>query len=238
MKSCKLRSNPYAQISKNSVEAKNQLKDSPLVRFDNPSGRGVRIMIVGNSITRHGPAPAIEWYGDYGMAASDREHDFVSLTEREVRSIYPDAAFCICQVAEWERQYKVGERLLEKFESARDFCADIIVLRFVENIKLHDEPYDPCIFRRELSRLVGFIDKTGSAKIIVTTGFWRHPADAELRAYASEGGYPLIELGDLGERDEYKAMGLFKHEGVANHPSDVGMAAIAERITPTIKQYL
>ena len=46
----------------------------------------------------------------------------------------------------------------------------------------------------------------------------------------------LVELGDLGEQDEMKAIGLFAHKGVANHPGDAGMAAMAERIYDAIKR--
>ena len=68
------------------------------------------------------------------------------------------------------------------------------------------------------------------AELIVTTGFWKHPADECIRAFASNLGIPAVELSALGELREMKAIGLFEHSGVANHPGDTGMQAIADRI--------
>ena len=44
----------------------------------------------------------------------------------------------------------------------------------------------------------------------------------------------LVELGDLGEDSTMRADGLFEHKGVAMHPGDRGMAAIAKRIFSVI----
>ena len=59
-----------------------------------------------------------------------------------------------------------------------------------------------------------------------------------IREYAKENNLPCVELGDLGELDEMKAIGLFTHEGVANHPGDKGMKKIAERIFEEVKKIL
>jgi hypothetical protein len=37
------------------------------------------LVVVGNSITRHGPAPSIDWSGDWGMAAPSSDKDFSHL---------------------------------------------------------------------------------------------------------------------------------------------------------------
>ena len=224
------------QMDKNTVPAKDQLKDQNCIRFFNTAGTGKRILFVGNSITLHGYRPEIGWYGRWGMAASAEEKDYVHLTMKNVTAIDPDAAFCICQVADWERNFRHGEEVLEQFAYARAFEADIILLRMVENCPKKEYEYD--LFLQQLDKLVRYLDSTGKAKVIVTTGFWKHPADEALRAWAKANNAPLCELGHLGEQDEMKAIGLFEHSGVANHPGDAGMQAIADAIWKELRPML
>ena len=225
----------YVQLSKNTVSSEAQLRESDCVRFDSLNGRGIRVMFVGNSITLHGILPEIGWYNEFGMAASAKEKDYVHLLEKNIKEIDPEAVFCICQVASWESGYKNGSEKLSLYDEARRFCADVIVLRFIENVKKED--YDSDVFMRELDRLVMHLDGSGKAKMVITTGFWRHPGDGEIRAYAKEKGIPCVELGDLGEDDQMKAKGLFEHKGVANHPGDKGMKAIADRIMAVLIEH-
>ena len=170
------------------------------------------------------------------MAASSEENDYVHILINEINKKEPDTRYCICQVAEWEREYKDGESKHHIFESARDFEADVIVMRFVENCPKDD--FDPEIFKKELNSLLSFLDKSKNAKIIMTTGFWKHPGDDAIIEYAKENNLPCVELGDLGELDEMKAVGLFEHDGVANHPGDLGMKKIAERIFEELKKII
>ena len=227
---------PYAQMDKNNVSSKGQLKESRLVKFDFCEHGGKRIMFVGNSITLHGVLPEIGWHWAHGMAASSKEKDYVHLVEQEVLKKAPDAAFCICQVANWEREYKNGQSVHPLYSAARDFGADIIVIRCVENCP--KDGLAPETFKSELDALIRYLDKEGKASVIITTGFWHHPLDASLCQYAEENGLPCITLGDLGEDDAMKALGLFAHDGVANHPGDLGMKRIAERISEVLLEYV
>lgn len=226
----------YSELKKNTVNAKNQLKDSPCVRFENVDGSGKRIMFVGNSITLHTVSHSIGWHNEWGMAASEKEKDYVHIAMNEVSKIAPDSQFCICQIAEWEREYKNGKSKHCLYESAREFNADIIIMRAIENCP--NEDFEGKIFKNELDVLLSFLNKSQKAKIILTTGFWRHPGDLIIREYAKENNLPCIELGDLGQRDDMKAIGLFEHSGVANHPGDLGMKTIAERILKELRKII
>ena len=227
---------PYAQMAKNTVDSQGQLKESECVRFDNANGKGKRIMFVGNSITLHGIRPEVGWYNTWGMAASDKEKDYVHLIKSNVRKIHGDASFCICQVADWEANYQNGADMLSRYNAARDFGADVIILRFVENVK--KDGYNSEIFKHQLRTLIKHLDSKGDAKFVFTTGFWKHPADDDLRDLAKEFNAPCVDLSDLGDDDKMKAIGLFDHRGVANHPGDLGMKAIAERIFAELKKYV
>lgn len=221
------------QIDKNDVPAAAQLHELSHISFVNPEGNGLRVLVVGNSITLHEKKPEIGWHESHGMAASAKERDYVHLLMGKIATAYPDAAFCIAQVAQWEQQYANGSAVLPQYTLARDFGADVIIMRCIENC--HNRTLDPMVLKREYSKLVDFLKSNPAAKVILTTGFWKHYGDGVIRAIGEERGYPVVELGDLGELDEMKAIGLFEHKGVANHPGDKGMQVIADRIWEVIR---
>ena len=226
----------YSQMDKNTVSSKNQLEQSEYVRFMNLGGKGKRIMFVGNSITLHGVYPDIGWLNDWGMAASSLENDYVHILMKKVNEFEPEAQFCICQVSEWETEYKNGESKYYIYENAREFEPDIIIMRFVENCKR--DGFESEVFKKGMDKLLKFLNKSGKAKIIMTTGFWKHPGNKVIAEYSKEMNLPFVNLEDLGEKDEMKAIGLFEHEGIANHPGDLGMKTIAERIFVELERFI
>lgn len=229
-------SSEYEQLDKNTVKATNQLKETDYVRFTNENGKGKRVMFVGNSITLHGKRPEIGWLNEWGMAASSKENDYAHRLMKKISENDPDAAFCICQVSAWERKYKDGRELYNLFENARNFEADIIVMRFVENCPRQD--FEKQIFKAEAKSLLQYLNPTGNAEIILTTSFWHHPGDEAIIELAQEEGLTLATLFDLGDNEEMKAIGKFEHTGVANHPGDLGMKHIADRIFNKLKMFL
>lgn len=217
-----------AQIDKNTVESKNQLRGNGCVTFINRENKGLKILFVGNSITRHDVKESIGWFGNYGMAASSEDKDYVHLLASKVSHKHPDAAFCVCQGAEWERSHQKNEENLEMFEAAKDFGADIIVFRLIENCPGQDLNAE--LFIEKFNELIDYLSEKNPAKIIITSSFWKHFGDSLLEQIAKMRDCAFVYLGDLGEDESMMAIGKFEHSGVAAHPGDKGMQTIADRI--------
>jgi len=196
-----------------------------------------RILFVGNSITLHGVKPEIGWHWLWGMAASAKEKDYVHQTVRMVREIRPDAGYMIVQLANWERNYWKNEQVLDQMGAAREYDADIVVIRIGENIREQDLAEHELIPAFE--QMIDYFNPSGRAKVIVTSLFWPNPAKEEaIRTAARNQGAEWVDLSHLGMLDEMKAIGLFEHAGVAAHPGDSGMLRIAESIFEIMKPML
>lgn len=220
------------QIDKNTVSSIDQVPDH--MQFENKGGKGKRILFLGNSITRHAVKKEIGWFHDWGMAASAKEKDYVHLVISKIQKDDPDAVFCICQGSVWECAYAKGSTVHEKFEAARAFDADIIIMRLIENCPR--ENFDKGLFKKEYLKLIQYLNPKGKAKAILTSSFWKREGDEQIAEVAAENDMKFIYLGDLGERAEMRADGLFEHSGVAAHPGDLGMQKIAELILEKLEE--
>ena len=67
--------------------------------------------------------------------------------------------------------------------------------------------------------------------IALRSPFWRNAAKARCtEEAAAEVGAIYVDAESLGDANENKALGLFTHTGVANHPGDLGMRRLADLI--------
>ena len=213
-------------LIKNDVPASGQLKDGDSVSFNLKEGADLKITFLGNSITRHGVAEDLGWRGDWGMAASARQNDYVhrlvSLFEESGKRV----SYCIANLSEWERS---GDAALfeTRYASALNFNADLVIVRLGENANLTQRLKE---FKRRYAQLVKRFTANG-ARAVCTDLFWEYqPFDSFVEEFARAGGYAFVRLHDLGRQDKMKAVGKFSHAGVAAHPGDCGMAEIAKRI--------
>lgn len=221
----------------NTVKAAGQLEKKDFITIDETVPGALKILFVGNSITRHGYKADIGWPYDHGMAASCPEKDYFHLTMARVRALHPDASSCLTQAALWERHF-YEDGILEEFAEARAYAADILIYRLGENVDVKDlETHDYTAALREFLRYL--TAENPRCKIIFTTNFWiKVPVDNAVYTIAKEYGATVHDLGMLGEDDRNKAIGLFEHSGVAAHPGDIGMQAIADEIWSELKNLL
>ena len=189
-------------------------------------------MFLGNSITRHAPAPELGWHGDWGMAASARHNDYVHRLIDMLNSIGVRCGYCIANLSEWERSCDMS-LLQSKYKSAFDYHADIVVIRLGENARLSEEIEQ---FEESYAHLAGNLAAKGRV-VICTDLFWENTVfDRFVRKLAEENNYGFVEIHDLGNDEAMKAVGRFENVGVAVHPGDRGMEQIARRLFESIMQ--
>jgi hypothetical protein len=183
-----------------------------------------RILFVGNSITWHPIKEEIGWLNEWGMAATSEENDYVHLAMKYVHKQWPDAQHKIAWAVAWERAYWDAIHLVA-FREFLNFRPDIIVVKINENVSYENNEEHP--YEQHYEKLLDYLNPNDRARMILCTGFWKMGIiDDAVRRVAAKRKLPLVELNHL-DKDEMKAIGLFTHTGVANHPGDMGMAAIA-----------
>ncbi len=191
----------------------------------------MRFLFVGNSITTAPVNSAIGWDRTCGMAASCAEKDYVHMAMERITRRFPESTFEILDASEYEKNYNSFD--LTEYEPYRDFEADVIVMRIIENVNPDDIAQNS--FGRHYERIINYLNKRG-AIIICTGSFWRNDdGDAIIKRISVRNGYTFIPLSQL-DTPEYRADGEFIDPGVAAHPSDEGMQEIAALIAEEVER--
>ena len=200
--------------------------------------RVAKILFLGNSITLHGPAEQIGWSGNWGMAASAAEKDYVHLLVARVKNATRgEPQVMVRNLADFERQYATYD-LGAGLKEALDFQADVIIIALGENVPALSTSEAQTAYRLAFVKLLKTLRQRGRPAIFVRSTFWAEPIRNQLMAQAcQESGDVFIELKDL-DKDEgnfARAERKFEHAGVAAHPGDKGMQAIADGIWQAIE---
>lgn len=202
--------------------------------FPRGGGNGIRVLFVGNSITKHAPKPEIGWTRDCGMAASCLEKDYVHLTVEKIKQYDPQVNFSILQVANFERNFETFD-IQKLYKPAIDYKADIIIMFFGTNVdKKYSEIENPEIkFGDKYEELRNALNSHGAATVIHGQCFYiRSVINAEKKAVTERLGDTYVELGDIVTREDT--------HGDFNHPGDKGMQEISDlffnAIEPTLKR--
>lgn len=182
-----------------------------------------RVLFVGNSITKHAPKPDIGWTRDCGMAASCLENDYVHIFGREYTKKHPGASYGILQAANFERGFADFD-IEGRYRDAIEWAPDVVIMFFGANVSHeYDAAEAPEVrFGDRYEALRNALGQ-GGARFYHAEGFYLRPKlTEERRAVCDKYGDVWIGMGGINDLPE--AHGQF------NHPGDLGMRLIAERM--------
>lgn len=186
----------------------------------------MKILFLGNSITRHEPKTDIGWDGDYGMAASRPENDYVHALCRRLEEKGKHVIFKAENIAFFERD--PSAQTVESAATFQDFNADAVIIRIGENVP--DEKAED--FEKFMPSL---IESFSDSRVFVVSSFWKKETVENItEKSALKAGAHFVSLKSV-QGEEYQAIGEYEHGGVAAHPSDRGMSAIADLILEAIE---
>lgn len=202
----------------------------------------VSYLAIGNSLTIH-PVMENVWWGEWGMAATTKENDYVHLVDAHLSETY-DVTTTAYNFTDWETSTDRAS-MLPALDPYLSSDLDLITIQLGENITdglttLNDD----------YTTLVSYIEeKCPNAQIMILDEFcWPKPEiQAAQKQAADTFGLSYLDLSAI-RTDAYRA-GLGTNvmgddgnlhaitEGtVAEHPNDKGMRYIANQIIANLSQ--
>jgi len=202
-------------------------------------GKGERILFVGNSITLHGPVKNSGWTGNnWGMAASAEEKDYVHLVVDAVSKLRGGKPeFRVVNISDFERSYE-GFDIAAKLHEYTAFKADTVIVAIGENVPALKTEEGTGKFKESVGQLLKLLKGEGRSDLYVRSCFWPNATkDAVLKEACTAAGGVFVDISLLSKDEENYARSerQFASQGVAMHPGDKGMRAIADAISAAIE---
>lgn len=190
------------------------------------------ILHLGNSIAKH-PLTSY-WWGSWGMAASELSKDYVHRFLTKMQALKPAATTSVLNIAGWEVAPSTWDKTqLDSYLSGKD----LIIIRLGENATYNVN------YKSEYSSLITYIkSKNPTAKIIIGGVFWVDASkDTAMSQVAAENNITFVKISHLDIPANRSFMGAqvkgddnqwhtVNNTGVAAHPGDLGMDAIASEM--------
>ncbi len=190
------------------------------------------LLVVGNSLTKHDPAPDKGWTGNWGMAASSADKDFVHLLVKKLEAHTSNKIdLSIIPGTPIENVFfnETDKKLLDGIDGTYDY----IVLEIGDNIDFTNPLKDT--FQDRYRDLIDKLKiKLGKNGVLVCLGKWwsNDVIDDQIRSACEAGKGKFVSLKPISSRIESKASHerQFTNAGVADHPGDWAMREISETV--------
>jgi len=201
-----------------------------------------RILFLGNSLTLHGPKAEIGWTGNWGMAASAQDRDYVHLLAAAISArtggrlvVEPtpsDGTKSVENVLNianiLEREYATYEA--DKIRKQLDWKANIVVLQCGENVP--PKGFDAKAFHKSLQALLNDLKKSSDPQIFVTGNIlWGNSGLDEIKRKVCDEDPAHRTFVDISVYQSDIPV-----NGPVGHPSDAGMKLIADTLFAAISK--
>ena len=195
----------------------------------------MKILFIGNSITLHGKCSY--WPGEWGMAASKEENDYVHSLVNKLRSDGLQVDYAVTNFFQWEVMDHDRDEVLPLLDDYLKDSYDYIILQIGENIT------STATLERDFDSLFSYLSKRQPKARLLALGsfFIKDDVDNIKKTCVWNGGGKYISLKDIRGTFPYMAGNNIKveadgkiytinHAGVALHPNDEAMAVMAGRL--------
>ncbi|MEJ0000611.1 MAG: SGNH/GDSL hydrolase family protein [Verrucomicrobiota bacterium] len=188
-----------------------------------------KMVVVGDSITKHGPTPSINWSGNWGMAASSEEQDYVHLIQARLAAAQQGKAPQLMVVGGGGG--KLGDKV-GLLPGVTAFGADLGIVQMGEN---DNQDITADGFQKAYERIIQAILAGNPKARVFCFGVWTPPngsatKDAFIQAACRDTGATFVSLEEANADPQNRAGAehRFTHPGVNWHPGDKGMQAYAD----------
>ena len=176
------------------------------------------ILYLGNSLTIHPPESDVGWTGNWGMAASAIDKDYVHALAAQ----WPQATFAVLSLTSFELDYRAFN--IASLDSHLQPPPDLIVVELGDNVVDNSE------FGTYYSELIGHLVANGHSRVLCTsTWFGSAAIDAANRNACTRANTTFVDLPGIAadSRNHAESERTFTDAAVGEHPGDRGMAQIA-----------
>lgn len=194
-------------------------------------------LCIGNSITRHGKCEY--WFGEWGMAASNLENDYVHVLDTLLGDNSSGKAI---NFSTWETLAHDRAQTLSLLDTYLNTSLDLVTIQLGENV------VEKTTIESDFIDLIEYVkEKSPNSKIIIIGQFWANDIIENAKINASNKcDVTFISLAEIQTPEYQWTLGAeiygddglthtINHNGVAKHPNDLAMKYIANKIYNELK---
>ncbi|GMV54397.1 MAG: hypothetical protein AMXMBFR6_02020 [Betaproteobacteria bacterium] len=169
------------------------------------------------------------------MAASSPDKDFTAVAAKKIAVRYGlEVDVNRINLPSFEKAYKDWPSVSDNVKVNAIVNSTIFIIELGDNAKVPAEAYE--VFREKYRHLARSLSDKSELLLCVGTWWTDNIKDRAIRTACDEVGGVFVDISGLRVQGNNRAQGLFRHSGVADHPGDRGMEAIADRIVAAIGQ--